>query len=50
MNYFGFLEKIVLNLLKEIDVFLKDFDMIVVCKLKIGVYIEGDNKVFVEVS
>lgn len=49
-NHLGLSEKTVSNSLKEIDVFLKDFDMTVVRKPKIGVYIEGDNKAFAEVS
>ncbi|MGD1669795.1 helix-turn-helix domain-containing protein, partial [Listeria monocytogenes] len=49
-NHLGLSEKTVSNSLKEIDLFLKDFDMTVVRKPKIGVYIEGDNKAFAEVS
>lgn len=49
-NHLGLSEKTVSNSLKEIDLFLKDFDMTVVRKPKIGVYIEGDNNAFAEVN
>lgn len=49
-NHLGLSEKTVSNSLKEIDQFLQSFNMTVVRKPKIGVYMEGDSNALAQVT